>query len=68
MYKDFIEQLLHHCSPDAVLTMDNASFHHSKRIKEMCLKAGIELLYLPPYSADLNQIKGLFAELKASKK
>jgi transposase len=65
VFEDFIEQLLHHCSPDAVLIMDNASFHHSECIKEMCLRAGVELLYLPPYSPDLNPIEEFFAELKA---
>ena len=37
--------------------MDNASFHKSNKIKEMIEKAGCELLYLPPYSPDLNLIE-----------
>ncbi|KMU92717.1 hypothetical protein CIHG_10503 [Coccidioides immitis H538.4] len=45
--------------------MDNASFHHSARIKQMCFDAGVRLLYLPPYSPDLNPIEEFFAELKA---
>jgi transposase len=65
VFEDFVEQQLHHCSPNAVFIMDNASFHHSERIKEMCLEAGVELLYLPPYSLDLNPIEEFFAELKA---
>jgi hypothetical protein len=44
--------------------MDNASFHHSGRIKEMCFEAGVELLCLPPYSPDFNPIKEFFSELK----
>jgi transposase len=44
--------------------MDNASFHYSERIKEMYLRAVVELLYLPPYSPDLNPIEEFFAELK----
>jgi transposase len=31
----------------------------------MCLDAGVKLLYLPPYSPDLNPIEEFFAELKA---
>lgn len=68
VFENFIEQLLHHCNSDAVLIMDNASFHHSERIREMCLEAGVELLNLPPYSPDLNPIEEFFAEMKASMK
>jgi hypothetical protein len=31
----------------------------------MCYKASVKLLYLPPYSPDLNPIEEFFAELKA---
>lgn len=31
----------------------------------MCLDAGVMLVYLPPYSSDLNPIEELFTELKA---
>jgi transposase len=69
VFEDFIEQLLHHCRPypeqNSVLIMDNASFHHSKRVEQMCRDAGVKLLYLPPYSPDLNPIEEFFAELKA---
>jgi hypothetical protein len=36
-----------------VLVMDNASFHYSERIKQMCSNAEVKLIYLPPYSPDL---------------
>jgi transposase len=69
IYEDFIEQLIHHCGrwpePKSVLVMDNASFHHSDRIEKMCCNAGVKLVYLPPYSPDLNPIEEFFAELKA---
>lgn len=45
--------------------MDNASFHHTDRIAQMCTEAGVKLIYLPPYSPDLNPIEEFFAELKA---
>jgi transposase len=32
---------------------------------ELCSDAGVKLLYLPPYSPDLNPIEEFFAELKA---
>ena len=48
-----------------MLIMDNASFHHSEQIECMCREAGIKLVYLPPYSPDLNPVEEFFAELKA---
>ena len=69
IFEDFMAKLLQHCKkwPDerSVDVMDNASFHHSERIEEMCLCAGVKLVYLPPYSPDFNPIEEFFAELKA---
>ena len=31
----------------------------------MCANAGVKLIYLPPYSPDLNPIEEFFSELKA---
>ena len=40
VFEDFIEQLLPLCGkwpePKSVLVMDNASFHHTGRIEQMC--------------------------------
>ncbi|KAI1829276.1 hypothetical protein DTO006G1_9806 [Penicillium roqueforti] len=69
VFEDFKAQLLQHCErwpePKSVLVMDNASFHHSERMTQMCVDAGVKLVYLPPYSPDLNPIEELFDELKA---
>jgi transposase len=48
-----------------VLVIDNASFYHTKRLEQICCNAGVKLMYLPPYSPNLNPIKEFFAELKA---
>jgi transposase len=48
-----------------VLVMDNASFHHSERVAQLCSDAGVKLVYLPPYLPDLNPIEEFFAVLKA---
>lgn len=45
--------------------MDNASFHHSVKVKKMCQDAGVRLIYLPAYSPDLNPIEEFFADPKA---
>ena len=69
VFEDFIEQLLKHCGrwpePRSVIVMDNALFHHSDRLKEMCTDARLKLIYLPPYSPDLDPIEEFFSELKA---
>lgn len=68
VFEDFIDQLLRHCGrwpePKSVLVMDNALFYHSARIAQMCADAGVQLIYLPPYSPDFNPIEEFFAELK----
>ena len=47
-----------------VVVMDNLSAHKGGRVREIVEGMGCELLYLPPYSPDLNSIEGAFAKLK----
>jgi transposase len=47
-----------------VVVMDNLSAHKGGRVREIIEQRGCELLYLPPYSPDLNPIEGAFAKLK----
>ena len=47
--------------------MDNLSSHKGPRGRELIEARGCALLYLPPYSPDLNPIEEAFAKkLKAS--
>ncbi|KAL0929406.1 uncharacterized protein CTRU02_215572 [Colletotrichum truncatum] len=68
VFESFIETLLLYCGrwpePRSVLIMDNASFHHSERIQEMCSEAGVVLIYSAPYSPDIIPIEHFFGELK----
>nr|WP_256379403.1 transposase [Brasilonema sennae] len=48
-----------------VSVMDNATFHKGGRIQELIQNAGCELLYLPPYSPDLNLIEKCWSWLKS---
>ena len=68
IFEAFVERLLPLCGrwpePRSVLVMDNASIHHSERVKQMCSDAGVIVIYLPPYSPDFNPIEEFFAELK----
>jgi len=45
--------------------MDNAAFHKSEDTKMLIKKAGCQLLFLPPYSPDLNPIEKFWGNLKA---
>ena len=47
-----------------VVVMDNASFHKSKKIKDLIESVGCELVFLPPYSPDLNPIEKFWANMK----
>ena len=58
------EMLVPELSPGQVVVMDNASFHKSSLIKEAIEDAGCKLVYLPPYSPDLNPIEKFWANLK----
>jgi tRNA-splicing ligase RtcB len=48
-----------------VLVMDNATFHKGGRISQLIEDAGCQLLYLPPYSPDLNKIEQCGSWLKS---
>lgn len=47
-----------------VIIMDNASFHKSQKTKDLIEKAGCKILFLPPYSPDLNPIEIFWANFK----
>jgi transposase len=49
-----------------VVVMDNLSSHKGRKVRELIEGRGCELLYLPPYSPDLNPIEQAFSKLKAS--
>jgi transposase len=48
--------------------MDNATFHKGKEMQEIIEKSGHILLYLPPYSPDLNPIEKKWAQAKNIRK
>ena len=48
-----------------VVVMDNLAAHKGERVRELIEGRGCELLYLPPYSPDLNLIEQAFAKVKA---
>ncbi len=47
-----------------VVVMDNLSSHKGARVRELIESRGCELLYLPPYSPDMNPIEEAFSKVK----
>ena len=60
----FSNQLLPSLDKGSVIVMDNASFHSKKRLLSAAQSAGCKLLFLPPYSPELNPIEKFWAWLK----
>ena len=61
----FVQQIL--CpalKPGDVVVMDNLSSHKAAAVRISIEKTGAELLYLPPYSPDMNPIEKAWAKLK----
>jgi transposase len=51
-------------APGDVVVMDNLSSHKVQGVSERLHAKGAELLYLPPYSPDLNPIEKAWSKLK----
>ncbi|MGE3920219.1 MAG: transposase [Gammaproteobacteria bacterium] len=56
--------LLPNISVGDVIVMDNGAFDKSEKTKEIIEEASCELIFLPPYSPDLNPIEKYWASLK----
>lgn len=50
--------------PGQIVVMDNLSAHKGARVRDLVAQRGCELLYLPPYSPDLNPIEEAFSKMK----
>ena len=65
-FRAWVEQfLIPTLRPGDVVVMDNLGSHKGKAVRRALRKAGAHLIFLPPYSPDLNPIEQVFAKLKA---
>jgi transposase len=65
VFEAYLEQvLLPHLRSGQIVVMDNLSAHKAERVKELIEERGCEVLYLPPYSPDLNPIEQAFSKVK----
>jgi transposase len=66
MFLAWVQQFL--CptlEPADIVILDNLSSHKVAGVRQAIEATGATLLYLPPYSPDLNPIEKLFSKLKA---
>ena len=56
--------LVSNLKPGDVVVLDNLGSHKGKAVRRAVRTAGAYLLFLPPYSPDLNPIEMMFAKLK----
>lgn len=65
IFSHFIENLL--CPKlhaEHVIIMDNVKFHKIPEIKKLIEATGAKLVYLPPYSPELNPIEEMWSKIK----
>jgi len=65
VFRAFVEQVLcPRLQPGQVVVMDNLSAHKAAAVRQVIEAVGARLLYLPPYSPDLNPIEKCWAKIK----
>ena len=65
VFQAFVGQvLLPTLRPGDVVILDNLSSHKRQQTRELSEQVGVELVFLPQYSPDLNPIKRVFAKVK----
>ena len=52
-------------NPHSIIIMDNCSVHHIAEVRDLLHQVGILVLFLPPYSPDLNPAEEAFSYVKS---
>jgi len=60
----FETRLMRELSSGSVIVMDNAAFHRKKQLTFIAENHGHTIIFLPPYSPELNPIENFWAWLK----
>ena len=65
LFNKWVEEILiKELKRGQVVIMDNASFHKSQTTIDLIESAGCHVIFLPPYSPDLNPIEKFWANMK----
>jgi len=65
-FKEYLKNhLIVSLKPDDVVVMDNSKAHKVDGVKSLIESIGAIILYLPPYSPDLNPIEQMWSKIKA---
>ena len=66
LFEAYVENILvPTLKPGQTVILDNASFHKSVKIRKLIENMGCNVLFLPPYSPDLNPIEHYWNTLKS---
>lgn len=66
LFKEYIRQCLAPTLQEGdIVIMDNLTSHKVKGVADIIVAAGASVLYLPPYSPDLNPIEMMWSKVKA---
>jgi len=66
IFETYVEtQLAPTLAAGDIVVLDNVAFHKSERAEKLIKQRGAWLLFLPPYSPDLNPIEMAYSKLKA---
>lgn len=67
LFSAYVEQVLVPAMhPGDIVVMDNLAVHKVAAVCRAIEAAGAQLLFLPPYSPDLNPIEMVFSQMKAT--
>lgn len=58
------EMLLKEIKEESIIVMDNAAFHRKAALQKIIEKTNHTLIFLPPYSPNLNPIEKYWANMK----
>jgi putative transposase len=65
IFRAYVEQFLVPALRSGdIVVLDNLGSHRARAIRDVIRAAGARLVFLPPYSPDLNPIEQVFAKVK----
>lgn len=65
LFNEWVKEfLIKELKPGQTVVMDNATFHKSPKTKQLIESVSCKLIFLPPYSPDLNPIEKFWANMK----